>query len=471
MRARDWLLCAGILGCWLACSASAQQAIHWQPTLETAKRVASQRNRMVLVHVWADWCKSCAQMEREVFSRPDVAAALETDYVPVKLNADHFPAQAREYGVSIVPTDIILSPQGQLLEKIPGMVDASQYVARLQQIAAHQRDQAARAYAQMASGSPYDRWETEMPNRAVAGYGIRGYPPARPAGPARAESGPRGYYEDPNYQTANQPEYSGDGCGDYFRRQPQSEISPAGVRYEGQRSADRSGPRSVTEGSQPPSSDYAAERPDPAASQYSLPESGQSDPWPPAYQGSASAYQDSASCRPPQRPQAEAQPGVSPEIPAVARPSSTIGLPPGSPPLGLDGYCSVQLSEQERWVAGDLRWGARHRGRTYLFAGPEEQRRFLADPDRYAPVLSGNDVVVAVEQGQMVPGRREHGAWYQGHVYLFAGEASFEKFSVNPHRYAASLEQISSNLARRQSPPPSASRSGQTLGPSYGGRY
>ena len=61
----------------------------------------------------------------------------------------------------------------------------------------------------------------------------------------------------------------------------------------------------------------------------------------------------------------------------------------GNPPLGLDGFCPVSLSEKQQWVSGDSRWGVIHRGRTYLFAGPEEQRRFFADPDRYAPVAVG----------------------------------------------------------------------------------
>ncbi|MDA8041990.1 MAG: thioredoxin family protein, partial [Pirellulales bacterium] len=36
-------------------------------------------------------------------------------------------------------------------------------------------------------------------------------------------------------------------------------------------------------------------------------------------------------------------------------------------PLGLEGYCPVALMETGSWVEGQARWGARHRGRTYLF--------------------------------------------------------------------------------------------------------
>ena len=66
---------------------------------------------------------------------------------------------------------------------------------------------------------------------------------------------------------------------------------------------------------------------------------------------------------------------------------------------------------------------------------------FLADPDRYAPVISGNDVVVAADKGQNVPGNREHGVFfgYQAsgyRIYLFSSEESLKKFTSNPHPYA-----------------------------------
>jgi YHS domain-containing protein len=117
---------------------------------------------------------------------------------------------------------------------------------------------------------------------------------------------------------------------------------------------------------------------------------------------------------------------------------------PGTPPLGLDGYCAVHLAERQEWTPGvpnDPRLGAIHRGRLYLFASPDCQQKFLADPDRYSPVLSGHDPVIFVERGQLVPGRREHGCFYgaEGNrrIVLFADEASYQAFERNPLRYAA----------------------------------
>lgn len=111
--------------------------------------------------------------------------------------------------------------------------------------------------------------------------------------------------------------------------------------------------------------------------------------------------------------------------------------PHGTMPLGLEGYCPVTLVERGAWVEGRAQWGVRHRGRTYLFAGPEQQQAFLASPDRYAPALSGDDPVLALESGRSEPGRRAYGVTYQSRMYLFATPETRAAFSADPGRYTA----------------------------------
>lgn len=149
---------------------------------------------------------------------------------------------------------------------------------------------------------------------------------------------------------------------------------------------------------------------------------------------------------PPSRyaPQAAAEPpaGQSPatQPPTTADPTR-LQLPPGSPPLALDGHCAVTLVEQKRWVPGNDQWGAIHRGCTYVFAGQAEQQRFLANPDYYSPVNSGNDPVLALDQGKRVPGSRQYGVFYGNRIYLFADESTLAQFTTNPSRYAPEITQ------------------------------
>ncbi len=274
----------------------AQQPLHWELSIDAAKQIAAGSNRLVLVEFTAPWCGQCRAMEAEVFSQPGVAKAIEANYVPVRINVDYAPQTAKQYGITGLPTTVILAatPRGEVLDSMPGRMEAVAYLTRLNRMALAMRQPPSAPVAHIAGGPP---------------------------------------------------------------------------------------------------------------------------------------------------PAAAAAPAVSP--------------PPTAPaPLALDGYCPVQLVEKQAWTRGDARWGAIHEGRTYLFVGPDQQRRFFADPDRYAPVHGGNDVVLAVEKKQVVAGRRQHGVYYVGRVYLFRDEASLAKFTKNPRYYveqsaAAASGPLTAQQARR----------------------
>jgi len=132
---------------------------------------------------------------------------------------------------------------------------------------------------------------------------------------------------------------------------------------------------------------------------------------------------------------------MAPGAAAVASQPAGPALPPGAPPLALEGFCPVTLLERRAWTTGNVAHGVVHRGQTYLFAGPEEAQKFLANPDAYAPVLSGLDPVLALDNQVNVPGRREFGVFSGNRVYLFSNEDSRSKFQQNPNRYAAEVLQ------------------------------
>jgi YHS domain-containing protein len=122
-------------------------------------------------------------------------------------------------------------------------------------------------------------------------------------------------------------------------------------------------------------------------------------------------------------------------------------IPPGSPPLALEGYCPVTLVESrslpsgDPWQVGDPNVGAIHRGMLYLFTNTANQQKFMANPDHYSPVLRGHDPVLALDKNQAVPGRREFGVFCEGRIYLFSSEATLEHFARNSKRYSADILQ------------------------------
>jgi len=127
---------------------------HWQTTLDSAKRLAAQNNQLVLVHFWAPYCTACRRMDQEVFPDPTVVATIQNYYVPVKINTEYFPATAKQYSITALPTDLIITPQGQVVAKFEGMVRSPEYAARLGQVATSARAQSQAVYAQIPQGQP-----------------------------------------------------------------------------------------------------------------------------------------------------------------------------------------------------------------------------------------------------------------------------------------------------------------------------
>jgi thioredoxin-related protein len=403
-----------------------QQVIRWEPTFEGAQRLASQTNRLVLIYFSGPACPYCRQMEAETLSQPLVAAAVNADYVAVKVVADHFPSTARRYGVTKLPTTVITTPEGVMVDSKPEFVRADEYIARISQVAAEVKRRRIAA-AQIAGGAPAFSSSQPGSNQPPVNQ-YPGNPPAmvQTPAPGQASFGPMGTGGVPptaNAPVSNMPAMNPMAMPQNVPQGPSVSVGPPSYGVPGSAGV---APNNVPPPGVPTGIYGQSQRPIAAP-----PTRVEQPPAAPVGPDYGSQVPPPVAAQQPVMPPVAAQQAVMPPqnsvMPAIA---------PGNPPLGLDGFCPVTLAERQRWVRGDPRWGAKHRERLYLFAGPEEQRRFFADPDRYAPVASGNDIVLASEQGQAVSGTREHGVFFGNRVYLFSSEASLEKFSRNPGIYA-----------------------------------
>jgi YHS domain-containing protein len=165
------------------------------------------------------------------------------------------------------------------------------------------------------------------------------------------------------------------------------------------------------------------------------------------------------------QPAAPAQPGIPPTT-GAATPSAplhaaappappraaapwTPQLPTGAPPVGLEGYCPVTLKNLRKWTPGNPAFGAIHRGRTYIFAGPHERDQFMTNPDAYSPVFAGYDPVLLLDKKQSVPGSRKYGYEFDGKFYLFSSKETMEKFGASPEiarTYASGVRQAMARI-------------------------
>jgi thiol:disulfide interchange protein len=59
----------------------------WYADMSQGLQAAREQNKLVLVDVWATWCKNCLVMDRTTFQDPAVRAALD-EYVKIKFQAE-----------------------------------------------------------------------------------------------------------------------------------------------------------------------------------------------------------------------------------------------------------------------------------------------------------------------------------------------------------------------------------------------
>jgi YHS domain-containing protein/thiol-disulfide isomerase/thioredoxin len=412
--------------------------VAWRDNLDAAKIEAARTNRLLLLHFWTPSCGPCKVLDQQVLSQPQVGSAVERSYVPVKINADASPALARMFSIDRVPTEVVVTPQGNVVATLqtPNTPDA--YVAQLDNLARHfQQSTPGVGTPPQAVNSAY----ASIPQASAAAI-----PQARPTvvTPAAAQTPQNNPYvgaAPSATQQAYASPYGAPAAGAVGQSVAMPGAPQVGAVTGGVAATMPSNamPRSyrdpavaATPGATAVGGAAAAASPvaPPAInSAYAGVAVAAPSVATPAPQGSAAPF----AAAPPQVAQAATAPAqVQPMQPP---------LPANCPPLGFDGCCPVTLKAQNRWAAGSTAFGAIHRGRTYLFAGDAERQQFLADPDSYSPVFAGLDPVLLLEQRQTVPGTRKYGFKYGNAFYLFSCAETRDKFQASPHTYAAGVRQ------------------------------
>lgn len=107
---------------------------------------AQATGRPMLVDVYTDWCGWCKRMDRDVYTKPEVRAALAAWFVPIKLNAESSEAArfegrgftartlAQHFGVNGYPTTLFLRSTGAPITRVPGYVPAERFTLILRYI-------------------------------------------------------------------------------------------------------------------------------------------------------------------------------------------------------------------------------------------------------------------------------------------------------------------------------------------------
>jgi len=487
-----------------ASQARSEELIHWHTNLATARQVSQQYKVPMLVHFYGDQCMPCESLEKNVFTRPEVASTMQRYFVPVKINATADRKTAAEFGVHSWPTDVFLGPDGKPLSQGVCSQNPNAYLQNLQNIALMNRDRNAMLAGNSkptnndTGASPYGRTASSNLQQAAPGRDAAPTPysnPASGASPYAAGATPSQLTAANMQSTLPSPTWQGQSA----HGQAQNGLVNAGP-------VANSGSMTLP----PPQSAYAQDN-----KQANIPPTVQWQTNPPV---SASPFSQnstlannaptlpltpqlptssmpSATMPAPTLPSPSLQAAVMPAMPAnnntaqTTNPTDTFSNPyfptanaPASQPAqspaarasapgqlvssnssvvrsennaskttvpALDGYCPVTLFHTQTWTRGLEKHAIRHRGKVYLLSSEQAAKEFMAEPDSFTPVLSGYDPLVFLREGRLVEGSIYDGVLRQDKLlFLFSSDENKEYFRANYERLVTELETVVSQSAK-----------------------
>jgi len=108
--------------CLIVALTSCQQAdqqgkVAWKPYSKQALADSIKENKPVVIDFFAEWCPSCHELDRTVFSDPSIAAKL-AKVTTLRMDATDMDAQnvqsvLQDYGIEGLPTVVFLDSHGQ----------------------------------------------------------------------------------------------------------------------------------------------------------------------------------------------------------------------------------------------------------------------------------------------------------------------------------------------------------------------
>ena len=105
----------------------------WHKSIAPAQKIAKEKNQLILVDMFAQWCGWCHRFEREVFPAEAFQNAT-ADMVLLRLDTEDQKEGtqfARKYQVSSLPTFLLLAPDLSVAGVIRGYAPAPQFVQML----------------------------------------------------------------------------------------------------------------------------------------------------------------------------------------------------------------------------------------------------------------------------------------------------------------------------------------------------
>ena len=130
MRLKASVLLFAFWLCGLASVSAFSETIDWH-SYDSGMARSKFEKKKVFLHFYADWCGYCAEMERKTFKDPAVIAALNRNFIPIRVDSDRDKQTASLYRVKGLPDTWFISESGEVIGHRPGYIATDQLLGIL----------------------------------------------------------------------------------------------------------------------------------------------------------------------------------------------------------------------------------------------------------------------------------------------------------------------------------------------------
>jgi thioredoxin-like negative regulator of GroEL len=103
-----------------------QSKIQWREYGDAAFAEAKAMNKPLYVLIYANWCHWCKKFETKTLETELIRNLLQEKMIPVAVDNVEQPEIGQKLGAKLVPTSVILTPDGQRLLRFYGFLSADE---------------------------------------------------------------------------------------------------------------------------------------------------------------------------------------------------------------------------------------------------------------------------------------------------------------------------------------------------------
>ena len=104
---------------------AASDKIDWH-TYENGMGRSRFEKKKIFLYFHAEWCGYCSEMDRKTFKDAAVIAALNRNFIPIRVDSDRETTIASLYRVKGLPFSVFLTDAGDKIAHVPGFISSDQ---------------------------------------------------------------------------------------------------------------------------------------------------------------------------------------------------------------------------------------------------------------------------------------------------------------------------------------------------------